>query len=636
MNELFIASDNESDDEPPLKKQKSVEVSDEFELDSDSDFEDISLQPVTRQLPLEDATNEFNIAIQSVNDEQREKLKQRIREKQRRISIQYLGIIVYTLHAWQRNKLLSDKKVLKTLKKLLPDLFIKQYKKFKKNQTDKHLVYIIKYLIKWFRKNFKHDSNGLRVLGYLPKKFKLASDYFPNNSKPVSNVKEFLLVIKKFQHNRDVGAQIFTALLRSLGFEARLVFSLPLVSSKTLQKLQPKLNQKILRANKDNDLLYPYFWTELVNPLNPSEIFVIETQCYFDDEKQLIRLNRNLSNVSKSYTSAFFPIQNPLCQMSMHYVLSFSNSNLVLDVSSRYMSDISYRWFNRLDLRTESGRAALLLQSLVRILNSGKNYTVEDNLELDSLRTIAMHNFNIPNSLSAMKKSPNFTTKSTLRYNEVISSNAVAIAKSFNGKKRHVYFKNDLVVVKSEQQWKFCGRSIKPEDIGDPIKVAKANPRTIYRRRVLHMNDMTNPELNKLPLYSFSQTCPYIKPEIINGVLPRNRYGNIEIFRTNMVPDGCVWLKMSDIELALSKSQVQYVPIVVGFAFKSGSAYPVKNGVIVLTEDEVTAKMIWLTYKIKEQRINQRDKVLRSLYSWQVLLNKVRVKQNLNQRYGHL
>lgn len=58
----------------------------------------------------------------------------------------------------------------------------------------------------------------------------------------------------------------------------------------------------------------------------------------------------------------------------------------------------------------------------------------------------------------------------------------------------------------------------------------------------------------------------------------------------------------ADIEVALVNRQIQCVPVVVGFAFKSGSAYPVKNGVIVLTQDEVAAKKIWLTYKIKSSK----------------------------------
>ncbi|KAI5966125.1 hypothetical protein CANMA_003371 [Candida margitis] len=595
MNDLFIASDEDSDDNaPPLKKVKGIGYNDSSDLDSDSDFEDIPLQPINPQLPSQDGTSEFSIAIQSVDDKQREKLKLSIKDKQRRTSSQYLSVLAYTLHAWQRNKLLSDRKVLKTLKKLLPDSFMKQFRKFKKNSSDEHLVYIIKYLIKWFRKNFKHDSNGLRVLGYLPRNAK-RDDYFPNNSKPISTVKDLLSVIKKFQHNRDVGAQIFTSLLRSLGFEARLVFSLPVLSTKKSAKLQPKLNKSILGANKDNDLLYPYFWTELVNPIDPSEIFVIETQCFLEEEKQLKRLKR--FSPKRSSTGAFFPVQNQLCQMSMHYVLSFSNANLIIEVSSRYMRDISYRWFNRLDLRTESGRAALLLHSVIRILNSDKQYTVEANRELDNLRAIAMRNYTIPKTLSAMKKSPNFTTQSTLRYNEIIDSSAVPIANKLNGEHCRVYFKNCLIVGKSEQQWKFCGRSIKPDEIDKPIKTVKANPRTIHRKRIFNLNHLSDPELNTLALYSFSQTCPYIKPKVENGVLPRNKYGNIEIFRPNMVPGDCLWLKISGVEVALSKSRVNYVPVVVGFSFKSGSAYPLKNGVIVLKEDEVAAKKIWLSYK---------------------------------------
>ena len=84
------------------------------------------------------------------------------------------------------------------------------------------------------------------------------------------------------------------------------------------------------------------------------------------------------------------------------------------------MKDISYRWFNRLDLRTDLGKAALLLQSLLRIFNRMKCYTTYDYKELDNLMQMAMINYTIPETFTAMKNSPNFITPSTLRYNEVI------------------------------------------------------------------------------------------------------------------------------------------------------------------------------------------------------------------------
>ena len=132
------------------------------------------------------------------------------------------------------------------------------------------------------------------------------------------------------------------------------------------------MNHEILKVNKDNDLLYPYFWTELINPLDPSEIIVMETQCFYEEDKRLLRIKRYGGTLSQSFTDQFYPIQNQLCQMLMHYVLSLNSENLIVDVSSRYMKDISYRWFNRLDLRTDLGKSALLLQSLLHIFNRMK------------------------------------------------------------------------------------------------------------------------------------------------------------------------------------------------------------------------------------------------------------------------
>ena len=81
-------------------------------------------------------------------------------------------------------------------------------------------------------------------------------------------------------------------------------------------------------------------------------------------------------------------------------------------------------------------------------------------------------------------------------------------------------------------------------------------------------------------------------------ILPRNKYGNIEIFRENMIPDDCVWLKLTNIENIL-KNKAQFVPVVTGFAFKAGQAIPVKQGVIVLKQDEIPIKKIWLAGRIK-------------------------------------
>ncbi|KAK6454998.1 Rad4 transglutaminase-like domain-containing protein [Scheffersomyces xylosifermentans] len=587
-------------------------------------------------------------------------------------------MVLFMLHGQQRNKFLSSHRVLKCLKKMLPESLMRGHvKKFnkaikntdlstasaeEKSQLDVQFVYILKYLIKWFRLNYKIDSNGIRVLGYIPQsKLSNSEQYHPKPAPPIANLKEFTAVVKRFKHNRDTGAQIFTALMRSLGFEARLVFSLPLQPISKDAKLQPEIDFSKLDRNKDNDLLYPYFWTEVVNPLDSSELFVIETVCFHNEEKRITRLKRygkvdvSAQSLSNYYTDVYFPISSQFNQMSMHYVIAYSSHGLLMDVSSRYMTDVSYRWFNKLDLRTQQGRTAMLLQSLLRYFNYSIDYTSSDNFELNFLKQVAMLNYRIPTTLTALKKSPNLVTLSTLRYNESIPASTKPVKTiTLDHKTELVFFKNSVVVGKSEKQWKFLGRSIKPHLIDQPVKISKSMPpRTIAnRRRYNHNISQNTPELNNTKLYSFAQTCAYLKLEVTrdrNGQskLPRNEYGNIEIFRDCMIPGGCVWLKLSGIESILStyKSRrtestlefdLQYVPVIVGFTFtsKAGQAIPIRNGVLVLKEQEASVKKIWLQSKISSRKIEISRRRNSAFAAWRELLKRLQIKTRLEEAYG--
>lgn len=689
--DLFTPINNDSDDHATseahnnegesLKKRKIT--LNQSSSDSQSDFSDWEDVPLTSS----EIPESFNISINSnyapdVDESRKRKLKEAIRNKKRRTSIHSMGMISYSLHAYQRNRWLNSKTLLKRLKKLLPDSLLNgRFKKYKrsmksflktpsdealKNAAYSNFMYIIKYLIKWFRLNYKLDSNGLRILGYLPRREKSTvdkNDYFPNTSSPINSLQDFLSISKKFRHNRDTGAQIFTALLRSLGFQSRLVFSLPLLSTSNNIKLQPQLDHDKLKRNKDHDLLYPYFWTELVSPIDESEIYVIETICFQDESKMLLPLNRftrstlTKEDLNRFYTDNFYPIRNQFNQMSMHYVVSLDNNNLAMDVSSRYMPDISYRWFDKLDQRTDLGRMALLFRLILGILNAKCEYNSFINLELSSLKQVALLNYRIPSTFAEMKRNPNLVTLSTLRYNEVIRSNSIPIGSiEINDKfgKESIFVKTTLIVGRSVQQWKILGRSIIEDQIDCPIKIIKSiRPRTIMKRRLFNLNVLNGePELNKVKLYSFDQTCPYINMKVSildNGkvMLPRNEYGNIEIFKPSMVPDLCSWLTLSNIENILFdyktgklklkfNDKVEYVSVINGFNFLSnpGKATPIKCGVIVLKLQEDLAKKIWLHGKIRlsEKYINEQR--MRVLYTWNDLMKRLRIRSMVEENYG--
>ena len=87
--------------------------------------------------------------------------------------------------------------------------------------------------------------------------------------------------------------------------------------------------------------------------------------------------------------------------------------------------------------------------------------------------------------------------------------------------------------------WLKEGRLVK---IGqEPYKVVKARPK---------WDRMTGNVVKDEPLEVFGkwQTEWYIPPPAKDGKVPRNEYGNVELFKPWMLPKGCVHLPISTLK----------------------------------------------------------------------------------------
>jgi xeroderma pigmentosum group C-complementing protein len=96
------------------------------------------------------------------------------------------------------------------------------------------LIRLLKYLAAYWKKRFRVTAPSLRKLGYRnPRDMRDEMDSFNDgrhdparHGERIADLGDFRELAKKCQGSRDVGAQLFTALLRGLGIEARLVVSL--------------------------------------------------------------------------------------------------------------------------------------------------------------------------------------------------------------------------------------------------------------------------------------------------------------------------------------------------------------------------------------------------------------------------
>jgi xeroderma pigmentosum group C-complementing protein len=113
------------------------------------------------------------------------------------------------------------------------------------------------------------------------------------------------------------------------------------------------------------------------------------------------------------------------------------------------------------------------------------------------------------------------------------------------GKKmENVYRRRDVKIARSANAWYRLGRDIKAHE--QPVKTVapKARPGD---------EDVGDEEDDRAGtnLYTEEQTKLYVPPQIINGLVPKNDFGNLDIFVPSMVPQGGVHIPRKSSDLML-------------------------------------------------------------------------------------
>ncbi|KAL1302026.1 hypothetical protein AAFC00_002476 [Neodothiora populina] len=96
------------------------------------------------------------------------------------------------------------------------------------------LMRLLKILVAYWKKRFTVTAPGIRKIGYMPLRrladsinhWTVNKDDEEEHGERIDSIKHFRKLAKRCEGSRDVGAQLFTALIRGLGIETRMVASL--------------------------------------------------------------------------------------------------------------------------------------------------------------------------------------------------------------------------------------------------------------------------------------------------------------------------------------------------------------------------------------------------------------------------
>jgi xeroderma pigmentosum group C-complementing protein len=243
-------------------------------------------------------------------------------------------------------------------------------------------------------------------------------------------------------------------------------------------------------------------------------------------------------------------------------------------------------------------------------------------------------------TLQSYKASTEFVLERHLRREEALRPGAKHVKLfTIKGKgdatpvQEKVYLRSDVVNCKSMETWQKEGRAPIPGE--QPLKRVPYRAATTNRKRELAEAELrAGGEKLLQPLYSYDQTDWIIPPPIMDGIIPKNAYGNMDVYVPSMVPEGAVHIPRRGTVRICKKLGIDYAEAVTGFEFGARMAIPIVTGVVVAEEN---AEMVLEQWRIDEaERLRKEDEKRRkaALGAWRKFLMGMRIVKRMTEEYG--
>jgi len=610
------------------------------------------------------------------------------------------------------------------------------------------ILRLLRVLISFWKQRFRISAPGLRKLGYMSlqrldeeiKSFRDDEHDPERHGERIRNLDEFRERAKAMEGSRDVGSQLFTALLRGLGIEARLVANLQPVgfgwsqveeaveknprilkkpktttasedssidTSSSEEEVQPKPQKKgkgkagtkaaaktpkpapkagrrtsrasglkdapislsdsedvesdedsvidVTPAKRtgqpslpyDKDLIHPHYWAEVLSQITNTYIPVdpIVLQIVATSDKLLERFETRGAKSEKA-------------KQVTAYIIGHSSDGTAKDVTTRYLK--RHVWPGRtkgnrfpvekVPIYNRHGKVKRyeqkdwfkqVMSGYVRGSKSCPRTEIDDHEEATDLKPVKPEKKEVEEgkeTLQYYKSSPEFILERHFKREEALLPNAKHVkmftvkGKGETSTEEKVYHRKDVVNCKTMETWHKEGRAPKPGE--QPLKRVPYRAATTNRRRELAEAENASGEKILQGLYSRDQTDWIIPPPIENGVIPKNSFGNIDLYVDSMLPAGAVHIPARGTVKICKRLGIDYAEAVVGFEFGHRMAVPVINGVVVAEEHYDTMMEEW--HKDEAERVRKEDEKARKLVlqTWRKMLMGLRIVERVNEEFG--
>lgn len=311
---------------------------------------------------------------------------------------------------------------------------------------------------------------------------------------------------------------------------------------------------------------------------------------------------------------------------NLSYVVAFDEDTTARDVTRRYAR--AYNAKTR-KLRVESTKGGELWWEKAMGAYEKPYMTDRDAVEITDLTSRAAGEA-MPRNIHDFKDHPFYALERLLRRNEVIAPKRiighVAVGKpgSKGEGQEPVYRRSDVHLVRSADKWYRLGRDIK---VGEqPLKRVPAQGNKNAATSRDEEDDLYAAET---ALYAEYQTELYKAPPVMGGRVPRNAYGNLDIYAPNMVPAGGVHVKRPDAAQAAKILAIDYAPAVTGFDFKGRHGTAVFQGIVIASEYHAAVELVTDGLEDERRLSELAAKSAEALRLWRHFLLRLRIRERV-------
>ncbi|KAK5050557.1 hypothetical protein LTR84_003838 [Exophiala bonariae] len=613
--------------------------------ESDIEFEDVELEPTDNLAGADQKPEQktLRLDLSTSSDHGRQTIQRRKpvgpAERKKRLEVHKAHLICLLAHLSSRNRWCESRAIHDILKPLVPrklvSLFHVDESKPQYQRSHSFTKGIEEICLLW-RTTWTVSARGMRRAHWKNEVDALKES---EDAEDLIDFDDFKTAALSHSGSRDLGAQLFCALLRSVAVDARLVCSLQVLPFSGVAKGQTPENPKpqyyqapsqnydsspFARSERTSkparkrivESPFPVFWVEVFSPA--TAIWM-----------PLDPLVRN--TINKPKTGFEPPAADQL--NSMTYVLAFEDDGAAKDVTRRYT-----QWFNAKTRkqRVESTKGGeQWWKSTIGFFRKAFTELRDEIEDADLVRraeTEAM-----PRSVQDFKGHPVYVLERHLRMNEVIQPKhevgKVAAGVSKNAKLESVYRRRDVHLCRTADAWYRRGRDVKEGE--QPLKrfVPKRKIEAVAQVAGEFEDDDDDADEGKA-LYAEYQTSVYEPPPVAEGQIPKNAFGNLDIYVPSMIPAGAAHIRHPLAAQAAKVLGIEFVSAVTGFEFKGRQGTAVVDGVVVeISMCNALANVIeGLELQASEEVEAQRSGII--LGMWRSWLTALRVRERVQREYG--